>query len=502
VFVPLTFDTMLAAHMLDENRSKSLKVLSQVLLGVDAYNIGEDVRDAQNVPIKRLARYNAKDTDYTLRLRNLFAPQLVEDQRQARVFKRLTMPASNMLTKVERAGMQMDPARWEKRYREAQKARRTYDLAMRKAVPNIRRGEFNFNSPKQLAWWLFEVRGNSIIEETKNGAASTKESVLLRLAKKDKAAKALLGYRRWTKYLNTYLEPWGRLADDRHRLHPTYKLYGTVTHRLSCENPNLQQVPRNPFIRGVLGAAKGYVLLSADYSQIELRIAAMLANETRMLRAFKTGEDIHLGTAVDLTGKTPSLVTKEERKLAKAVNFGFLYSMGWEKFIEYARDNYDLVVTEGEAVRFRRKFFDTYPKLLPWHDRQRRLAERYGQVRSPLGRVRHLPTVRSADRQVRAEAERQAINSPVQSTASDLLLMSAVRLDSELPTREARIVGLVHDQLLFEVQEHRVHSIGDHVQGVMEDMSYVRKQLGVEITVPIVAELEIGTHWGDLEPVT
>ena len=497
VYTTLKFDTMLAAHCLDENRPKALETLSQILLGANEYGMGDAIKDAHKIPLKRLARYNARDVSYGLQLKSIFKRQLLEDKRSARCFVKLTMPASNVFTKIERAGIYMDPTRHKERLSVVLANRGTVEAKMRAKVPRLRREEFNFNSPKQLAWLFFEARGNEVIEETATGAASTKEAVLLRLAQRDKLAKWLIDYRKWEKYRSTYLEAWPRYADSNSRIHPTYKLFGTVTHRLSCEHPNLQQVPRDPFIRGVLGAAPGWLLIQADYSQVELRIAAMLAGEKRMLRAFHTGEDLHVLMASNATGKPQDQITKEERKHGKSANFGFVYSMGWKKYIEYAWEKFNIEVSEHDAKKFYNTFHSTFPALKPWYDEQHDTVRSLGLVRSPLGRARHLPTVWSSDEGMRAEAERQAINSPVQTTASDLMLLSAVRLDKSLKPNAARIVGSIHDALLFEVREEYVDEASGIIKGTMEDMDYVKKEFGFDMTVPIEAELTISAEWGE-----
>lgn len=493
--VDQSFDTMLAAHMLDENRAKGLKPLSQLYLGADAYDLGDELKDAASVPLRRLAAYNGKDTDYTFQLAHKFRDELREEPRIARVFKHLMMPASNALVAIERRGMQVDANRWVERTAKAKENRTRLEEYMKKQyIKKSKRDSINFNSPIQLGKWLFGDLDLPIIEETAKGNASTKESVLLQLAREHKVAAILLKWRKWNKYLNTYLEPWMRWADTEHRIHPTYKLFGTVTGRLSCTDPNLQQVPRESFIRGILGARKGYVFVEADYSQIELRIAAMLAHEKRMLRMFAEGADIHLNTAVEVTGKTPKEIEKEERKQAKAVNFGFLYGMYPEKFVTYARDNYGVDITLAEAEAFRRKFFETYPALIAWHDRQKRLAHRYKRVSSPIGRVRHLPDIDSRDKGVMMEAERQAINSPVQSLASDFTLLAMILLSQ----RGYLILGLVHDALLFEVEEDKLDTQLPIIKETMENLPLL-ELFELDVTVPIEVELKVGSHWSEGE---
>jgi DNA polymerase-1 len=442
-----------------------------------------------------------------------FREELKQQPRTARIFVKLMMPASNVLTRMELRGIYVNQDRLNMRYEEAMGRLNGYRKYMLKYLPDEYRPNYgqarqesprdliNFNSPKQVGDWLFNYLELEILEETKTGQPSTKESVLLQLSKKHPAVKALLQFRKWQKFMSTYLTPWKYEAvDERSRIHTTYKLYGTVTGRLSSEGPNLQNVPRDPFIRGILGAPPGWQFVEADYSQIELRIAAVLARENRMLREFLTGKDIHRTTAATIMGSHPRDVTPEQRKMAKAVNFGFLYGMGAKKFVDYALEKYDVEVTLEEAQDFRDQFFTNYPKLLPWHERQRRLAKRYERVQSPIGRVRHLPNVHSQDKHVRADAERQAINSPVQSFASDLMLLSMVRLDAVLPSRTARIVGTVHDQLLFQVRNESVAEVVPIIRSQMENVP-LKKTFGIELPVPIEVEIKVGQHWTEGEVV-
>lgn len=497
-----TFDTMLAAHMLEENRPKGLKPLSRTLLHVDAYDVGEEnLGAAHKIPLRRLCVYNGKDTDYTYRLYRLFREQLRNDERAARVFLKLMMPASNAMVDIERNGVWIDPERWEERHDKSQEnVSKLYRYINKYVSPELR--PINLRSFQQVGKWLFEDLEFPVLQETKTGNPSTKEDVILELAAQFEhpALKALLKYRKWAKYLSTYLLPWWyEHMDDNGRIHSNYKLFGTVTGRLSGEG-GIQQVPRDPFIRSIIGAPPGWTFLQADYSQIELRIAAMQAHEEVMLRSYSRGEDIHMARAMRMTGKETKDVTKEERKKAKAVNFGFLYGMGAHKFVNYAFVNYDLRVTEGEAHAVRNGFFQDYPALLKWHARQRRLANRYGVVYSPLGRARHLPDIMSQDEKVRGEAERQAINSPVQSMASDMMLAALVELHRTLHPKKAKIVGTVHDSILFEVRDDYVDEAAALIRNTMEDVERVERTFRCDITVPIVADIEIGSHWAEGKP--
>jgi DNA polymerase-1 len=496
------FDTMIAAHILDENRFKALEVLSTMLLGVDSWKGKVNLSNggALEEPLKRLARYNAKDADYTLRLYYLFRTDLLKpgNERTLRIFSKLLMPASRSLTDIERVGMWVDQERLSTRRIEIHQKMRKVN----KKLTRLAGYEANWNSPPQIAKILFQDLGLPLIEVTGKGNPSTRESVLLRLRDEHEIAARILEYRALAKNENTYLRKWSTVMIDG-RLYPNYKLTGTVTGRLASGKEEkgdtrvgMQQVPRDPFIRGILGSPPGWSFVEADFSQVELRIAAHYSQEPTMMRLFQMDQDIHLQTAVQVTGKPPERISKEERKKAKAVNFGFLFGMGYKKFVDYARDNYEVVVELDEAKKVRDKFFTTFRGLRPWHERQRRLVRKYGRVQSAIGRVRHLPDIESQDEEVRQEAERQAINSPVQGLASDMMLLAMNMLHAEMPPEEARIVGSVHDSLLIEVRDDRVDYWAPYVKHVMENLP-LKKKFGATLTVPIKVDVTVGTHWGE-----
>jgi uracil-DNA glycosylase family 4 len=502
VFMDHSFDIMLAAHLLDENRPKNLGFLSQAYLGADVYKGTVDLKPDKimSEPLKKIMVYNATDTGYTRQLYNKLRAELLEEPRLTRLFAKLLMPGSSVLQQVEWRGMYVNQDRlWDRMLvlqDEVKEQREVLDEFNPKGSKFSRDGEFNYNSTQQLGRWLFssEKRGGlglSPLEQTKTGNNSTKEAVLLHYLEHPAVA-ALLRYRTLQlKWLNTYLVPWSVGLDARSRIHTTYKIYGTVTGRLSGD---LQQVPRDMFIRGIIGARPGWRFVQADYSQIELRIAAHVAQERRMMRAYLTGEDLHMLTAMNLAGKSKDQVDKEERKKAKAVNFGFLYGMYPKKFQKYAFENYDMRVSMGEAELAREKYFEEFPDLIKWHDRQRRLANQNHRVSSPIGRIRHLPDILSNDRGVRMEAERQAINSPVQSCASDFMLFSMIKLAPLLDSREAAMVGTLHDGIFFEVREEKLDYYVPRIKEVMENLP-LKKTFGLDFSVPIVADVSWGQHW-------
>jgi DNA polymerase-1 len=322
----------------------------------------------------------------------------------------------------------------------------------------------------------------------------------------------------WQKNLSSFFNAYEVMYDENHRIHTTFKLAGTVTGRLSSgkadaekvggrtdlRGVNLQQVPRDALIRGMFGAMPGWSFVEADYSQIELRIASFIANEKHMKQLYIEGADIHMTTAMAVTGLPKSAVTKEIRKkVGKPVNFGFLYGMGWRKFIETAFNNYGATFTEAEAQGYRRAYFDLFPDLVKWHERQRRLVRSHGRVQSPLGRVRHLPDIYSPEKGVQAEAERQAINSPVQGFASDMALLSMTLINAEFRRQGivANCLGLVHDAINFEIRDDQLARALPIIKNTMEDPEPLRRKFGTVLDIPIIADLKVGRHWGDSKEV-
>lgn len=495
IYLEHNFDIMLAAHLLDENRPKNLGFLSQSILGADVYKGMVELKPDRIMkePIRKICEYNGYDVGYTHQIYPHLRRELIAQPRLLRLFVKLLMPASHVLQQVEAAGWYVDqPLLWE-RIRILQK-----EIGLRKGVlndnlPRKWREDFNFNSTQQLGRWLFSKKGLGLspLELTATGRPSTREAVLLHYHDHPAVA-ALLEYRTLElKWLRTYLLPWSTRLDTRSRLHTIYKLYGTVTGRLSGD---LQQVPRDSFIRGVLGAPPGWSFVQADYSQIELRIAAHVSRERRMLRAFRLGEDLHLMTAMSLTGKPGSAVSKEERKKAKAVNFGFLYGMYPKKFQSYAFENYGVEVSLAEAELARERYFSIFRDLPAWHERQKVIANNHHRVVSPLGRIRHLPDILSSEQSVRMEAERQAINSPVQGTANDLMLFSMVQIHPRMNPREAFIVGTLHDALFFQVRNEKVDKYVSLIKEVMENLP-LKRTFGLDLSVPIVVDVDHAQHW-------
>lgn len=500
------FDTHLAANLLDENRPNGLKPLARTFLGADEYEA--DIEFKRPHPLGPLAIYNGKDTDYTLRLYHIFRNQLRERPRLLRLFKLLIMPACNAFVEIEAVGFPVDVERLKERN---QTILDHIDRVWNKLlsyVPEEHKPGANFRAPNFLGKFFFEILKLPIIEVTpRSGKPSTKEAVLLKLKSKHKSISFLMELRKWMKYESTYSRSWlARVkAAKRSRIFTSYNLAGTVTGRLSSD---MQQVPRDLLIRSIIGfseqtnanrIARGKParrFVEADFSQIELRLAAMFSRDPVLTKTFKTGGDPHYETAQKILGKPKEEITKEERKMAKAVNFGFLYGMGAKKFRVYADEKYDTKISLEEAQAYRKAFFDQYRRLLPWHDRQRRLVRNLGYVVSPIGRIRHLPDINSGDDFLEGQAERNAINSPVQGFASDLTVLSMVLLHDRLERKRARILGNVHDAVLFEIDEDYITEAAEIIRQTMEHLP-LKRYFGYEPSIPIEVEITVGDHWGE-----
>lgn len=530
-------DSLLMAHTLDENRQKGLKPQAQSRLGVAPWGI--DTRGLINTPLYEVLEYNALDTFYTYHISLIMIKELKAKPRQWRIYKKLMMPASEEYVEAERLGVWMDRERLATRTKIAYDMRDDLERQLMEWVPEPgthgwptmgkkgKPAEINFNASNWARWWLFEYLDFPVLERGKEkddgspGAPSMAEAVIQNLteATQHPALLILAERSKWQKYCSSFLSTYEEQLDERDRIHTTYKLHGTVTGRTSSgkideekvtaqrgkrrRGVNLQQVPRDPFIRGLFGAPPGRAFVEADFSQVELRIAAFCARERQMLHLYATGVDLHLATAARTTGKPLSEVTKDERKKAKPTNFGFLYGMSWKKFIETAWQNYGIRFSPEEAEATRIAFFDAYPDLPKWYARQKRLVRDFGRVESPMGRVRHLPDIYSGDKGVKAEAERQAINSPVQAMASDMLVFGMVLIARKFREEgiDGHVIGTVHDACNFEIAEADLARALPLIKTTLENLP-LEEVFDVQLDVPIVADLKVGSHWGDAKELT
>lgn len=489
---PLTFDTMIAAHLLDENISAGLKYQAKIHFNAPDYDLSTSEKKG-NVDPSRLYKYCAYDVYFTALLYQKFKGDLNNDPALKKVFMWLMMPAAEVFEEIELNGVFVNQEKMSQLEKELRARLDDLKAKLESLAPGI-----NWNSPKQVGDILYNQWGIAPLEYTKKGLPSTAEPVLQRLKNLHSGVNTLLEYREVHKQLSGFIEGWHRFIHG-DRMHPNFRLTGTVTGRLSCSEPNLQQVPRDPKIRSLITAPPGWTFVEADYSQVELRVAAMLSGDPMMIDIFNREDgDIHTTTAIAVSGKRE--VTKEERKKAKAINFGFLYGMGATKFREYARDKYEQDLTMEEAIRFRQRFFDLYAELPRWHMKQRDIVKIYGQVRTLTGRIRHLPGVFSPSEELRASAERQAINTPVQSFASDLTVASIIEIYRTVPRDQCRIVGTVHDAILFEVRNEYIEEVTKQIKAIMEKPQIITEKFGIRLPVPIVSDLEVKPGgWGSVE---
>lgn len=491
----ITFDTMLAAYVLNENRPLGLKYLARVYFDAPDYDISASEKQGKTGHFNKMYEYCGWDVYFTYLLYTQFKNDLNRDKALRKVFSKLLMPAFIAFEEIESHGVYIDTQKLGELDTLLHSQLKEQKEKLEKYAPGV-----NWNSPKQVGKVLYEDWGLDPLDYTPTGNPSTSEGVLNRLKDKHPGVSVLLEYRATHKMISGFIEGWNKHLHNG-RMYPSYKLHGTVTGRLSCSDPNLQQVPRDTRIRSLVCAPPGWTFLEFDYSQVELRIAALISNDPTMKAIFNDPDgDIHLKTASIVSGKHPDKVTKDERKKAKAVNFGFLYGMGAKKFLEYARDKFGAELTLDEAKDFRNKFFDTYGSLPRWHERQKRLVNAQGFVRTLTGRKRRLPEVNSSNQGLHASAERQAINTPVQSFGSDLTVMSVIEVINTFSSDEVKIVGTVHDAILFEVRNEVIEEVIPKIQKIMEKPPLL-KDFKIKLTIPIIAEPELG-NWGtgvDLE---
>lgn len=502
-------------HPQDRRRSGDEEVADAVVRSLKPLVIwgygddyGVDVTGAQIVMAEEnpvdLLTYNAKDTYYTARLHRDLNVAMTPAQR--RVYASSTRPMLPILHKLNTGpGFHIDRPLAEKNLASI----RTEQAEVEAKIQGYLPGQMNLSSSKQLAKALFQDLGLTPQVFTPGGEPSTSKAAL---AKLDHPVLDLLGQRskleRLAQFLAKYLQlPQGRGV-------PSHYRFGTATGRLTSAGENIQQIPRDDRVRGVFCAAPGKKLVVADFSQVELRLAAMVSGDPALTAAFRAGEDLHRVTAARTQGVSPDEVTKPQRSLAKAVNFGFLYGMGAEAFKDYAQVSYGVAVSEEEAEQARSAFFDAYPALLRWHDATRKALYRteHPLTTAPLpdgsaedrratvaryaetlvGRRRSfLPAVTSA-----GSMAREAINHTIQGLAADVLYQALIRIDQELARfGDARLVATVHDSVIYEVAADRAKGLGHTVRGHMEATDLMAP-LGIrELPVPLKADVELGTHW-------
>ena len=487
------FDTMIAHYLLNPDMRHNMDVLSETYLNYTPIVIesligkGKAQRSMRTVAIDQLKEYAVEDADVTWQLKEVFKAELSKVNAQ-KVYDDLEMPLLKVLASMEREGVNLDVP-FLKDYAKTLDA----DIAHLETVIAEQAGEpFNLASPKQLGDILFEkLKIDSKPKKTKTGQYATSEEVLAPFASKHKIVADILEWRQVQKLKSTYVDALPlEVNAQTGRVHTTYMQTVAATGRLSSNNPNLQNIPirtpRGQQVRKAFIARNAdYVLLSADYSQIELRIIAALSQEHNMIESFLRGEDIHRATAAKVFQVPLEEVTREQRSHAKTVNFGIIY--GVSAFGLSAQT--DLSRTESKELID--TYYATYPNLRNYIQKQIHFAQENGYVETVLGRRRYLPDIHSRNQVVRGAAERNAVNAPIQGSAADIIKIAMIRIDDELMRRQlqTRMLLQVHDELVFDVPKTELEIVKPLIKEAMEN--------AFSLAVPLVADLGVGDNWLD-----
>lgn len=504
-------DTMAMAYLLHPEERKGLQVLAGVYLGLPPYK-DVDYKNILDESIEKVMAMNGRDVARTVKLFRALADELNQHPHLSRTYQWLLLPAITALVDMTIAGVPVDRERLDelRASLSSELEDQLAELQAQVGKPNPRlygkddwpKGAFNPGSPQQVAHVLFDLKGLPIIKYTKKDGKetenpSTDKEVLEKLYDQtgDSLLASLMQYRKASKLLTAFINSWTELMDENDRLHPRYKPTQVVTGRLSAEKPNIQQVPRDGRFRGVFGGVEGMTWVKADLSQIELRVAAWLADESYMIRAYQADEDLHALTAKRMLGVEDVLTEwqpgRTARDAGKMFNFSLLYGAYPAKLVEIARSQYGITLTKREAEKYRAIFFESYPRLAEWHSEVRGIVRSTGRIESPLGRVRTFPEINDPDEWIVKKAEREAINHPVQSFANDLVLSALVRLPREV---RRYAIADVHDELDFLMPDEVVAEVIPVIQETMEDVSWLKKW-GIDLPIPVLAEVTTGKYW-------
>ncbi|MGE4368347.1 MAG: DNA polymerase I [Burkholderiaceae bacterium] len=484
----ITEDTMLQAYVLESHKRVNMQELAErwlgrsgvsyeQLCGKGAKQIGFD-----EVDVERASHYACEDADFTLQLHQTLRPKLAADPGLDYIY-RLEVEVSSVLTTIERNGVRIDATVL---------ARQSHELGAKlmelEGKAHALAGQpFNLNSPKQLGEILFQRMQLPVVRKTAGGAPSTDEDVLTKLAADYPLPALLLEYRGLAKLKSTYTDKLPRMINpSTGRVHTRYAQAAVITGRLASSDPNLQNIPvRTPEGRRVREAfvATNGLIVSADYSQIELRVMAHVSEDANLRAAFERGDDIHRATAAEIFGVSQSSVSSEQRRAAKAINFGLIYGMG-----EFGLAS-NLGITRDAAKAYIDRYFARYPGVADYMEQTKRMAKELGYVETVFGRRLWLPDLRGAKGPRQAAAERAAINAPMQGTAADLIKMAMVAVQRWLHDNAmaSTLVMQVHDELVLDAVHDEVDAIKEHLPGLMCNVA--------ELAVPLLAEVGAGKNW-------
>ena len=489
----IAFDTMLESYVLDsvatrhDMDSLALKYLDQTTTSfTDVAGKGAAQITFNQVPLEEAGPYAAEDADITLRLHDALWPQVCNHPTLEKVFTEIELPLIPVLSRIERTGAKVDDTllftqSQELSERLAELETQAWDLAGQ---------EFNLASPKQLGEILFTKLEIPVLKKTAKGAPSTKEEVLQELALEYPLPKVILEHRGLAKLKSTYTDKLPTMINPTtKRIHTSYHQAGTATGRLSSSDPNLQNIPirtaEGRRVRQAFIASPGSKLVAADYSQIELRIMAHLSEDPSLLSAFAAGQDIHRATAAEVFAVETEAVTIDQRRSAKAINFGLIYGMS---AFGLARQ---LNIGRKQAAEYIELYFARYPGVQNYMNNIRHSAAENGYVETVYGRRLYLPEINARNGMLRQGAERTAINAPMQGTAADIIKIAMINVDSWLESSglKSRMIMQVHDELVLEVPESELEVVK---QGLTE-----RMESAAELLVPLVVDVGVGDNWDE-----
>ncbi|WP_029045540.1 DNA polymerase I [Cupriavidus sp. amp6] len=483
-------DTMLQSYVLASHRNHGMDSLAERLLSLKTITYEEVCGKGagqicfDQIDLARATEYAAEDADVTLRLHRKMFPQVEGAAGLRRVYEEIEMPVSVVLQKIERNGVLIDAERLAAQ--SAELGQRM--LALEQSAYEAAGQPFNLGSPKQIGEILFNQMKLPVVKKTASGAPSTDEEVLQKLAEDYPLPKLLLDYRGLAKLKSTYTDKLPRMVNARTgRVHTSYGQATAVTGRLASTEPNLQNIPvrteEGRRIREAFIAEPGSVIVSADYSQIELRIMAHISGDENLLRAFANGEDIHRATAAEIFGVERDAVSSEQRRYAKVINFGLIYGMSAFGLAS------NLGIEREAAKHYIDRYFMRYPGVAHYMEETRQTAREQGYVETVFGRRLWLPDINGGSGPRRQAAERAAINAPMQGTAADLIKLSMIAVQGwlERDGLQTRQIMQVHDELVLEVPEHELELVKARLPELMCTVAQLR--------VPLVAEVGSGANW-------
>ncbi len=485
-------DTMLASYVFNSVGGKhdmdslALRFLQHSCISFEQIaGKGKKQLTFNQIELGEASPYAAEDADVTLRLHHRLMENIEQDEKLKTIYEDIEVPLIPVMSRIERTGVFIDDMLLGAQSQEI--AVRLVELEQK--AYEIAEQEFNMNSPKQLQAILFEKMGLPVIKKTPSGSPSTNEEVLQELALDYPLPKLIIEYRGLAKLKSTYTDKLPKMINaETGRVHTSYHQAVTATGRLSSTDPNLQNIPiRNEEgrrIRQAFVAQHGWKILAVDYSQIELRIMAHLSGDKALLEAFQQGKDIHAATAAEIIGVDIESVTSEQRRRAKAVNFGLIYGMSAFGLAK------QLGIPRGEAQHYMDTYFERYPGVMQYMEDTRSAASEQGFVETIYGRRLHLPEIKSRNGMRRKAAERAAINAPMQGTAADIIKKAMLLVDEWIQAEgdgRVKLLMQVHDELVFEVEESSLAEIESKVQELMESAA--------ELAVPLVAEAGHGDNW-------